>query len=83
MIGVPDPVRTEAIKAFILLKPGVEGTEMLAEEIKTFVRDRLARHEVPRQIAFVEEMPTTSTGKIMRRVLKEAELARAAEAVSS
>ena len=83
VIGVPDPVRTEAIKAFILLKPGVEGTEMLAEEIKTFVRDRLARHEVPRQIAFVEEMPTTSTGKIMRRVLKEAELARAAEAVSS
>ena len=83
VVGVPDPVRTEAIKAFLLLKPGFEPTSELADEIKGFVRERLARHEVPREIAFVDTMPTTSTGKIMRRVLKEAELARLAEAGQS
>lgn len=76
VIGVPDPIRTEMIKAFIVLKPEFVASEALADEIKGFVRERLARHEVPREIEFVEAMPTTSTGKIMRRTFKEKELER-------
>lgn len=83
VIGVPDPVRTEAIQAFVVLKEGFTESEDLAEEIKAFVRERLARHEVPRRISFVDSMPTTTTGKLMRRVLKEQELARMAELNSS
>jgi acetyl-CoA synthetase len=76
VIGVPDPVRTEAIKAFIVPVAGVAPSDALAAEIQNFVRERLARHEVPREVAFVTELPTTTTGKVMRRVLKERELAR-------
>jgi len=75
-IGVPDPIRTEAIKAFLVLRPGFEGSDDLAKEICDFVRERLARHEVPREVEFVATLPTTTTGKVIRRVLKEAELAR-------
>ncbi len=71
VVGVPDPVRTEAVKAFIVLKGGVEGTPELAREIQDFVRTRLAAHEYPRHVAFVEELPMTATGKIIRRALRE------------
>jgi len=73
VIGVPDPVRTEIIKAFIIPKAGVQGSETLAEELRSFVRERLARHEVPRLIEFVDSLPMTNTGKIMRRKLRERE----------
>jgi len=72
-IGVPDPVRTEIIKAFIILNDGYEGTEELAAELKASVHTRLAKHEMPRLIEFVRELPLTTTGKIMRRVLRQAE----------
>jgi len=73
-VGLPDPVRTEIIKAFIVPAAGVTPSDALAAEIQEFVRERLARHEVPREIAFITQMPTTTTGKIMRRVLKEREI---------
>ena len=69
-IGVPDPVRTEIIKVFIILKPGYSGDEKLVERLKDFVKERLARHEVPKIFEFVEELPMTTTGKIMRRELR-------------
>lgn len=78
VIGVPDPVRTEIIKAFIMLAPGRTPSESLEAEIRGFVRDRLARHDTPRQIMFVDRLPMTATGKIMRRVLKQQEEARLA-----
>jgi acetyl-CoA synthetase len=78
-IGVPDPVRTEVVKAFIVLKAGVTPTQELKDEIQDFVRQRLARHEAPREIEFIREMPITTTGKIMRRVLREQELSRLAK----
>ncbi|WP_439816788.1 acyl-CoA synthetase [Zavarzinia sp. CC-PAN008] len=81
-IGIPDPIRTEVVKAFIVPVPGATPSEVLAAEIQAFVRERLARHEVPREIAFVTEMPMTTTGKIMRRVLKERDLAARAAAGS-
>jgi acetyl-CoA synthetase len=72
-IGIPDPVRTEIIKVFLILKEGVQGTQTLQDELKEFVRSRLAKHEVPRIIEFVESLPMTTTGKIMRRELRELE----------
>ena len=75
-IGVPDPQRTESIKAFVVLREGRKGDDALAEEIKAFVRDRLARHEMPRVIEFVDALPMTTTGKIMRRTLRDQEVAK-------
>jgi len=78
-IGVPDPVRTEVIKAFIIPAPGTTASDALAEELREFVRSRLARHEVPKMIEFVDALPMTTTGKIMRRELREQEKQRASE----
>ncbi len=78
VVGVPDPVRTESIKAFIILKEGIMPSETLVENVRDFVRDHLARHEVPREIEFVAALPMTTTGKILRRELREIERAKAA-----
>lgn len=70
VVGVPDPVRTEVVKAVIVLKQGHAPSDSLADEIKEFVKTRLAAHEYPRIVSFVDELPTTATGKIIRRALK-------------
>ena len=79
VVGVPDPVRTEAIKAFILPKPGVHPDAKLGADVQGFVKARLAAHEYPRLIEFVTELPMTATGKIMRRTLREREAVRTKE----
>jgi acetyl-CoA synthetase len=76
VIGVPDPVRTEAVKAFIVPKPGVVPDAGLAAEVQAWVRTRLAAHEYPRQVEFVDSLPMTTTGKIQRKVLRDREAAR-------
>ena len=73
-IGIPDPVRTEIIKAFVVTAEGVNATNELAVEIQEWVRSRLAAHEYPREIEFIDELPMTPTGKIMRRILREREI---------
>ncbi|WP_456305141.1 acyl-CoA synthetase [Elioraea rosea] len=73
VIGVPDPVRTERVKAFLVLRPGHAPGEALAAEIQHFVRTRLAAHEYPREIAFLDALPMTATGKVMRKALRESE----------
>jgi acetyl-CoA synthetase len=71
-IGKPDPVRTEIVKAFVVVKDGVETPrEKLAAELQDFVKTRLSAHEYPREIAFIDQMPMTTTGKIIRRILRE------------
>ena len=70
-VGVPDSLRTERVKAFIVLNTGYYGSDNLAREIQEFVKSKLAAHEYPRDVAFVAELPMTATGKIMRRVLRE------------
>ena len=70
-IGVPDPERGEIIRAFITLAPGNKGSDALSDEIKASVRDRLAKHEYPREIVFVDTLPMTATGKILRRELRQ------------
>jgi acetyl-CoA synthetase len=76
VIGSPDKVRTEVVKAFIVLKPGVEPGPEIEEDIKEFVKVRLAAHEYPREIEFMSELPMTATGKIMRKELKKLEIER-------
>ena len=75
VIGVPDEERTERIKAFVVLRPGARESSELAEAIRAFVAERLARHECPREIAFVSSLPMTTNGKIIRRELRERETA--------
>ncbi|MBO2536059.1 acetate--CoA ligase [Rummeliibacillus suwonensis] len=74
VIGKPDPIRGEIIKAFIALKDGVEPSPELEEDIKQFVKKGLAAHAAPREIEFRDKLPKTRSGKIMRRVLKAWEL---------
>ncbi|MCP8967473.1 acetate--CoA ligase [Ectobacillus ponti] len=74
VIGIPDPVRGEIIKAFIALRDGYEPSEELIEDIRLFVKKGLAAHAAPRQIEFRDKLPKTRSGKIMRRVLKAWEL---------
>jgi acetyl-CoA synthetase len=71
VVGKPDPVRTEIVKAFVVLKSDVAATEALAADIQDFVKTRLSAHEYPREIAFIAEMPMTTTGKVIRRLLRE------------
>ncbi len=70
-VGKPDPLRTEIVKAFLVLKPGYDGTDALKAEIQAFVRTRLSAHEYPREIEFIGEMPLTTTGKVIRRILRD------------
>ena len=69
-VGIPDPLRTQVIKAFIVLKPTYAPSEGLATEIQEFVKRQLAAHEYPRLLEFVDTLPMTATGKIMRGELR-------------
>lgn len=73
VIGVPDGEGLTKTKAFVVLKPGGSTS---AEELKAFVKDKLAPYKYPRQIEFVGELPKTATGKIQRFKLRDHELAR-------
>jgi acetyl-CoA synthetase len=74
VIGVPDEVRTEAVKAFIVLRSDRIADTALEEEIRAFVKTRLSPHEYPRLIEFVESLPMTATGKIRRGELRQREI---------
>lgn len=74
VIGVPDPERTELVKAFVILSPGYQGSDDLAEELRQHVKKRLAAHAYPRQIEFVTDLPKTPSGKIQRFLLRKAEI---------
>ncbi|MFC4321105.1 acetate--CoA ligase [Litchfieldia salsa] len=74
VIGKPDPVRGEIIKAFVALRDGYEVSEELKDDIRNFVKKGLAAHAAPREIEFRDKLPKTRSGKIMRRVLKAWEL---------
>ncbi|WP_299478562.1 AMP-binding protein [uncultured Roseibium sp.] len=70
-VGKPDPLRTEIVKAYIVLKPEESANEELESHIRTFVRERLSAHEFPREIEFMDSLPMTTTGKVIRRKLRE------------
>jgi len=71
VVGKPDAVRTEIVKAFIVLKAGHAPSDALAGEIQGFVKTRLSAHEYPREVAFIDAMPMTTTGKVIRRLLRQ------------
>ena len=70
VIGKPDEVRGQIIKAFVALRKGHQPSDQLKKEIADFVKNNLAAHAAPREIDFVEKIPKTRSGKIMRRVLR-------------
>ncbi|GAB4511054.1 MAG: AMP-binding protein [Roseibium sp.] len=70
-IGKPDPLRTEIVKAYVVLKPGGKPGDGLKDDIREFVRTRLSAHEYPREIEFVDSLPMTTTGKIIRGKLRD------------
>ncbi|KEQ27380.1 acetate--CoA ligase [Paenibacillus tyrfis] len=74
VIGKPDPMRGEIIKAFIALREGYTPSEELKTDISKFVKEGLSAHAAPREIEFKDKLPKTRSGKIMRRVLKAWEL---------
>src|SRR5215470_9293613 len=71
VVGKPDALRTEIVKAFIVLKSGHPPSQALAADIQSFVKTRLSAHEYPREVAFIDEMPMTTTGKVIRRLLRQ------------
>ena len=73
-VGIPDDVRTEVIKAFIMLNPGYRASTQLEEEIRNSVKINLSPHEYPKFIEFVSKIPLTATGKIKRKELRDQEI---------
>ena len=71
VIGAPDPVRGEVVKAFIVPRAGTAADEALRADIQAYVKDRLSAHEYPRLIEFRESLPLTITGKIRRKDLRD------------
>jgi long-chain acyl-CoA synthetase len=74
VVGVPDEYRGETVKAFVSLKP---GAEVNAETLIAFCKERMAAYKYPRQIEFIDELPKTASGKVLRRELREQEAAKA------
>lgn len=70
VIGKPDPLRTEIVKAYVVLREGHERSERLAAELRDWVKHRLSMHEYPREVDFVDDLPLTTSGKVIRRMLR-------------
>jgi acetyl-CoA synthetase len=69
-VGVPDPVRTEVVKAYVELRPGFTPSDALEQDIRHYVRANLAAHLYPRLVEFIDEIPLTATGKVRRAELR-------------
>ena len=74
VIGKPDPIAMEVVKAFVSLKDGFEASDQLRGELMRFSRQKLSAAVAPREIDFLDSLPKTRSGKIMRRLLKAREL---------
>ncbi len=74
VIGKPDAIRGEIIKAFVVLEKNAKPTEALKKELSEYVKKHLAGHAYPREVEFIDKLPKTRSGKIMRRILKAKEL---------
>jgi acetyl-CoA synthetase len=71
VVGKPDPMRTEIVKAYIVVAPGIPADAKLTESVRDWVKTRLSAHEYPREIEFVDSLPLTTTGKVIRRILRD------------
>lgn len=79
VVGKPDPVRNEVVKAYVMLRPGHVPSETLAADIRHHVRQRVSAAEYPREVAFVDDIPLTTTGKVIRRHFRERAAREAAD----
>lgn len=70
VVGIPDPDKGQVTKAFLVLKPGYEGGDALFEELKEFLKEHIAIYKLPRLIEYVDALPRTPTGKLLRRKLR-------------
>ena len=71
-VGKPDPLRTEIVKAYVVLRAGPCAVRRRSPaEIRDWVKQRLSMHEYPREVEFVDALPLTTTGKVIRRFLRE------------
>ncbi|WP_339764930.1 AMP-binding protein [uncultured Hoeflea sp.] len=75
VVGKPDPMRTEIVKAYIVVAPGIAADAELTESVRDWVKTRLSAHEYPREIEFVDSLPLTTTGKVIRRILRDQAIA--------
>ena len=73
-VGKPDALRTEIVKAYIVLADGFSPSDALAAEIADWVKQRLSMHEYPREVTFIDDMPLTTSGKVIRRLLRERDM---------
>jgi acetyl-CoA synthetase len=71
VVGVPDALRGQRVKAFVVLNPGHDASDALTRDLQDHVKTKLAAHEYPREIAYVPALPLTATGKIKRKDLRE------------
>jgi acyl-coenzyme A synthetase/AMP-(fatty) acid ligase len=76
VVGIPDPALSNKIKAFLTLKPGNHPSDSLATEIREYVRSVIAPYKVPQELEFLDELPKTANGKILRRELRAKEIAK-------
>ena len=79
IIGVPDPYKMQKVKAFVMLKPGVEPSQETKDEILAYCRKHIAKYAMPYDIEFRKELPKTLVGKVAYRVLEEEEAKKTAE----
>jgi acetyl-CoA synthetase len=73
VVGKPDELRGEIVKAFVVLRPGTSGNDELSDELALFVRETVGGHQTPRAIEFIDDLPKTETGKIQRLALRTRE----------
>ena len=71
VVGVPDPVRTQSVKAFVVLNSGFSPSEQMIKELQAYAKDQMSFYKYPRIIEFIDELPRDHLGKIQRRVLRE------------
>lgn len=81
VVGKPDQLRTEIVKAYVVPAAGAKIDGALKESIREWVRTRLSAHEYPREISFVDSLPLTTTGKVIRRELRDRAIAESAASV--
>jgi 2-aminobenzoate-CoA ligase len=80
VVGAPDPVRGQIVKAFVVARDGAAGSELLSKELQEFVKQRIAAYKYPRAVEFLDALPRTETGKVQRFRLRQMEAERAAAA---
>ena len=79
VIGVPDKLKMQKVKAFVMLKPGVPANEETKDVLMTYIRKNVAKYALPYDIEFRSELPKTLVGKVAYRVLEEEELKKLSE----